>query len=80
MAPLLTEAGLASDFDFDGNLTPASHAGYDLLLDLTDVALSQDGSVPTRAHRLAAGHQHRLPGARRRGPDAAQPGQRRGGL
>lgn len=47
LAPLLTEAGLAADFDFmTGNLTPASHAGYDLLLDLTDVALNQDGSVP----------------------------------
>lgn len=47
LAPLLTEAGLAADFDFmTGTVTPGSHAGYDLLLDLTDIAFNQDGSVP----------------------------------
>ena len=38
-----------------GNLTPASHAGYDLLLDLTDVASARTAACQPCASALRLG-------------------------
>lgn len=66
LAPALTDAGLAADFDFLlGSLTPNTHTGYDRLLDTIQVNLGQDGSSAfvQLTPRVGAGLAHLTPSA-----------------
>jgi len=64
LAPALTDAGLASDFDLlAGTLTPGTHTGYDRLLDVVDVGLGVDSkSWVTLGSALGGGWAYLEPG------------------
>lgn len=57
LAPVLADAGLAADFDLlTGALTPASHTGYDRLLDQLELAFGTDTQAfVTLTPRLGTG-------------------------
>ena len=64
IAPALTDAGLASDFNLlTGTLTPGTHTGYDRVLDSVGVALGADTQAfASLTGRLGGGTAYLEPG------------------